>query len=99
MIEKHDLVRAWGQVGQRIPLFAAGKNGGVLEPAGAMPVIIEDDVIVGGNCGVYEGAIVRERAVLASGTIITGSTPAFDLVREEIYRRRDGKPLEIPYGP
>ena len=72
--------------------------GGVLEPAGAIPVIIEDDVIVGGNCGVYEGAIVRERAVLASGTIITGSTPVFDLVRGEIYRRSADAPLEIPAG-
>src|SRR3977135_4162672 len=63
-----------------------------------MPVIIEDDVIVGGNCGVYEGAIVRERAVLASGVIITGSTPVFDLVREQIYRRGGGAPLEIPAG-
>ncbi len=63
-----------------------------------MPVIIEDDVIVGGNCGVYEGAIVRERAVLAAGVIITGSTPVFDLVREEVYRRNGDAPLEIPAG-
>jgi len=77
---------------------AASQIGGVLEPAGAMPVIIEDDCIVGGNCGVYEGAIVRERAVLASGTIITGSTPLFDLVRKEIYRRSGDAPLEIPSG-
>ena len=65
-----------------------GELAHALEPAGAMPVIIEDDVIVGGNCGVYEGAIVREQAVLASGVIITGSTPVFDLVREQIYRRQ-----------
>ena len=77
---------------------AAAQIGGVLEPAGAIPVIIEDDVIVGGNCGVYEGAIVRERAVLASGTIITGSTPVFDLVREQVYRRTADEPLEIPAG-
>jgi 2,3,4,5-tetrahydropyridine-2,6-dicarboxylate N-succinyltransferase len=63
-----------------------------------MPVIIEDDVIVGGNCGGYEGAIVRERAVLASGVIITGSTPVFDLVREQVYRRQGEAPLEIPTG-
>src|SRR2546426_1111551 len=78
--------------------FRMGMIGGVLEPAGAMPVIIEDDVIVGGNCGVYEGAIVRERAVLGSGVIITGSTPVFDLVRETMYRRRGEAPLEIPAG-
>ncbi|MGZ5483555.1 MAG: DapH/DapD/GlmU-related protein, partial [Pyrinomonadaceae bacterium] len=83
---------------KRVHISAAAQIGGVLEPAGAMPVIIEDDVIVGGNCGVYEGAIVRERAVLASGTIITGSTPVFDLVRGEIYRRRGEDPLEIPAG-
>src|SRR5882762_7369986 len=86
MIDSHALVGSCAQIG------------GVLEPAGAMPVIIEDDVIVGGNCGVYEGAIVRERAVLASGTIITGSTPVFDLVRGEIYRRSADAPLEIPAG-
>jgi len=88
MIDSHALVGSCAQIGKRVHLSAAAQIGGVLEPAGAMPVIIEDDVIVGGNCGVYEGTIVRERAVLASGTIITGSTPVFDLVREEIYRRR-----------
>src|SRR5256884_4333562 len=98
MIDSHALVGSCAQIGKRVHLSAAAQIGGVLEPAGAMPVIIEDDVIVGGNCGVYEGAIVRERAVLASGAIITGSTPVFDLVREEIYRRSKGKPLEIPSG-
>src|SRR5205807_9326760 len=87
MIDSHALVGSCAQVGKRVHLSAAAQSGGVLEPTGAMPVMIEDDVIVGGNCGVYEGTIVRERAVLASGTIITGSTPVFDLVREEIYRR------------
>src|SRR3989454_11859520 len=96
MIDSHALVGSCAQIGKRVHLSAAAQIGGVLEPAGAMPVIIEDDVIVGGNCGVYEGTIVRERAVLASGTIITGSTPVFDLVREEIYRRSADKPLEIP---
>ena len=86
------------QIGKRVHLSAAAQIGGVLEPAGAMPVIIEDDVIVGGNCGVYEGTIVRERAVLASGVIVTGSTPVFDLVREEVYRRSEDAPLEIPAG-
>jgi len=98
MIDSHALVGSCAQIGKRVHLSAAAQIGGVLEPAGAMPVIIEDDVIVGGNCGVYEGAIVRERAVLASGTIITGSTPVFDLVRGEIYRRSADAPLEIPAG-
>jgi 2,3,4,5-tetrahydropyridine-2-carboxylate N-succinyltransferase len=98
MIDSHALVGSCAQIGKRVHISAAAQVGGVLEPAGAMPVIIEDDVIVGGNCGVYEGAIVRERAVLASGTIITGSTPVFDLVREEIYRRTKDGPLEIPAG-
>jgi 2,3,4,5-tetrahydropyridine-2-carboxylate N-succinyltransferase len=98
MIDSHALVGSCAQIGKRVHLSAAAQIGGVLEPAGAIPVIIEDDVIVGGNCGVYEGAIVRERAVLASGTIITGSTPVFDLVRGEIYRRSAEAPLEIPAG-
>ena len=98
MIDSHALVGSCAQIGKRVHISAAAQIGGVLEPAGAMPVIIEDDVIIGGNCGVYEGAIVRERAVLASGTIITGSTPVFDLVRGEIYRRSGEDPLEIPAG-
>src|SRR2546425_922647 len=98
MIDSHALVGSCAQIGKRVHLSAAAQIGGVLEPAGAMPVIIEDDVIVGGNCGVYEGAIVRERAVLASGVIITGSTPVFDLVREQMYRRHVDEPLEIPAG-
>jgi 2,3,4,5-tetrahydropyridine-2-carboxylate N-succinyltransferase len=98
MIDSHALVGSCAQIGKRVHLSAAAQIGGVLEPAGAMPVIIEDDVIVGGNCGVYEGAIVRERAVLASGVIITGSTPVFDLVHEQIYRRQGDAPLEIPAG-
>lgn len=98
MIDSHALVGSCAQIGKRVHLSAAAQIGGVLEPAGAIPVIIEDDVIVGGNCGVYEGAIVRERAVLASGTIITGSTPVFDLVRETVYRRSADAALEIPAG-
>lgn len=98
MIDSHALVGSCAQIGKRVHLSAAAQIGGVLEPAGAMPVIIEDDVIVGGNCGVYEGAIVRERAVLGTGTIITGSTPVFDLVRETVYRRSESGPLEIPAG-
>ena len=98
MIDSHALVGSCAQIGKRVHLSAAAQIGGVLEPAGAMPVIIEDDVIVGGNCGVYEGTIVRERAVLASGVIVTGSTPVFDLVREQVYRRSGDAPLEIPAG-
>ena len=98
MIDSHALVGSCAQIGKRVHLSAAAQIGWVLEPAGAMPVIIEDDVIIGGNCGVYEGTIVRERAVLASGVIITGSTPVFDLVREQIYRRSGDSPLEIPAG-
>ena len=98
MIDSHALVGSCAQIGKRVHISAAAQIGGVLEPVGAMPVIIEDDVLIGGNCGVYEGTIVRERAVLASGTILTASTPVFDLVREEIYRRTDGMPLEIPAG-
>ncbi|PWT91529.1 MAG: 2,3,4,5-tetrahydropyridine-2,6-dicarboxylate N-succinyltransferase [Blastocatellia bacterium] len=98
MIDSHALVGSCAQIGKRVHLSAAAQIGGVLEPVGAVPVVIEDDVLVGGNCGVYEGAIVRERAVLASGTILTGSTPVYDLVRGEIYQRGQGKSLEIPAG-
>src|SRR5262245_49767066 len=98
MIDSHALVGSCAQIGKRVHLSAAAQIGGVLEPVGAVPVIIEDDVLVGGNCGVYEGTIVRERAVLASGTILTGSTPVYDLVRGEIYQRTNDGPLEIPAG-
>lgn len=98
MIDSHALVGSCAQIGKRVHISAAAQIGGVLEPVGAVPVIIEDDVLVGGNCGVYEGAIVRERAVLASGTILTGSTPVYDLVRGEVYQRTADMPLEIPVG-
>jgi 2,3,4,5-tetrahydropyridine-2-carboxylate N-succinyltransferase len=98
MIDSHALVGSCAQVGKRVHLSAAAQVGGVLEPVGAVPVIIEDDVLVGGGCGVYEGTIVRERAVLAAGTILTGSTPVFDLVRGEVYRRTNDSVLEIPAG-
>jgi 2,3,4,5-tetrahydropyridine-2-carboxylate N-succinyltransferase len=98
MIDSHALVGSCAQIGKRVHISAAAQIGGVLEPVGAVPVIIEDDVLVGGNCGVYEGTIVRERAVLASGTILTGSTPVYDLVRGEIYQRAANGPLEIPAG-
>lgn len=98
MIDSHALVGSCAQIGKRVHISAAAQIGGVLEPVGAVPVIIEDDVLVGGNCGVYEGTIVRERAVLATGTTLTGSTPVYDLVRGEVYQRKPGASLEIPAG-
>ncbi len=98
MIDSHALVGSCAQIGKRVHLSAAAQIGGVLEPIGALPVVIEDDVLVGGGCGVYEGTIVRERAVLAAGTILTGSTPVYDLAREKIYQRTPDAPLEIPAG-
>lgn len=96
MIDSHALVGSCAQIGKRVHLSAAAQIGGVLEPVGALPVIIEDDVLVGGGCGIYEGTIVRERAVLAPGTVVTGSTPVYDLVRETVHRRSGDQPLEIP---
>jgi 2,3,4,5-tetrahydropyridine-2,6-dicarboxylate N-succinyltransferase len=98
MIDSHALVGSCAQIGRRVHLSAGAQIGGVLEPAGALPVIIEDDVMVGGNSGVYEGTIVRERAVLAPGTILTGGTSVFDLVHDRIYRRDGAHALEIPPG-
>ncbi len=98
MIDSHALVGSCAQIGKRVHLSAAAQIGGVLEPVGAVPVIIEDDVLVGGGCGVYEGTIVRERAVLAAGTILTGSTPVYDLVLGKIYQRSGTSSLEIPAG-
>jgi len=98
MIDSHALVGSCAQVGRRVHLSAAAQVGGVLEPVGAVPVVIEDDVLVGGGCGVYEGTIVRAGAVLAPGTVLTGATPVYDLVRGEVYRRTEEKPLEIPAG-
>lgn len=96
MIDSHALVGSCAQLGKRVHLSAASQIGGVIEPVGALPVIIEDDVLIGGNCGVYEGTVVGKRAVLGAGTILTGSTPVYDLVRETIYRRSGERPLEIP---
>lgn len=98
MVDSHALVGSCAQVGKRCHLSAAAQIGGVLEPVGALPVIIEDEALIGGNCGVYEGTIVGRGAVLAAGTILTGSTPVYDLVREEIYRRDGDTPLRIPPG-
>lgn len=98
LIDSHALVGSCAQIGKRVHLSAAAQIGGVLEPAGAMPVIIEDDVLVGGNCGVYEGTIVRQRAVLAPGVLLTGGTAVVDLVHDRILRREGDRPLEIPEG-
>ena len=86
------------QVGKNCHVSAAAQLGGVLEPVGALPVIMEDDVMVGGNAGVYEGTIVGKRAVLGSGTILNRSTPVYDLVRDAVYTAKDGEPLVIPEG-
>jgi 2,3,4,5-tetrahydropyridine-2,6-dicarboxylate N-succinyltransferase len=96
MIDSHALVGSCAQIGKRVHLSAAAQIGGVLEPVNAAPVIIEDDVLVGGNCGVYEGTLVRARAVLGAGTILTRSTPLYDLVRGEVYRSTADHPLEVP---
>lgn len=98
MVDSHALVGSCAQIGKRVHLSAAAQIGGVLEPVGALPVIIEDDVMVGGNCGVYEGVIVRAGAVLASGTILNASTAVYDLVNEKVYRASENAPLEIPAG-
>lgn len=96
MIDSHALVGSCAQIGKRVHLSAAAQIGGVLEPVNAAPVIIEDDVLVGGNCGVYEGTLVGARAVLGAGTILTRSTPLYDLVRGEVYRASHEQPLEVP---
>ncbi len=96
MIDSHALVGSCAQLGKRVHLSAAAQIGGVLEPINAAPVIIEDDVLVGGNCGVFEGTLVRARAVLGAGTILTRSTPLYDLPRGVIYRATSDHPLEVP---
>ena len=96
MIDSHALVGSCAQIGKRVHLSAAAQIGGVLEPVNASPVIVEDDVLVGGNCGIYEGAIVRKNAVLASGTILTRGTPVYDLVRGQVLRATAEQPLIIP---
>jgi 2,3,4,5-tetrahydropyridine-2-carboxylate N-succinyltransferase len=96
MIDSHALVGSCAQVGKNCHISAASQIGGVLEPVGAMPVIVEDEVLVGGNCGIYEGVIVKRRAVLGTGTILNGSTPVYDLVRNIVYRATAEQPLVIP---
>jgi 2,3,4,5-tetrahydropyridine-2,6-dicarboxylate N-succinyltransferase len=98
MVDSHALVGSCAQIGKRVHLSAASQVGGVLEPVNASPVILEDDVLVGGNCGVYEGTIVRRRAVLAAGTILTRGTPVYDVVHGEVLRADGESPLIIPEG-
>ncbi|MGH9707069.1 MAG: 2,3,4,5-tetrahydropyridine-2,6-dicarboxylate N-succinyltransferase, partial [Candidatus Acidiferrales bacterium] len=98
LIDSHALVGSCAQVGRRCHISAAAQLGGVLEPIGALPVIIEDEVMVGGNCGVYEGTIVKRRAVLGTGTILNRSTPVYDLVRDAVYTASADGPLVVPEG-
>lgn len=98
LVDSHALVGSCAQIGKRVHLSAAAQIGGVLEPVNASPVIVEDDVLVGGNCGVYEGTQVRTRAVLGAGTILTRATPVYDLVRGEVHRSSAERPLVIPEG-
>jgi len=98
LIDSHALVGSCAQVGARVHVSAGAQIGGVLEPVGALPVIIEDEALIGGNTGVYEGAVIKARAVLAAGAIVTGSTPIYDLVRGEIIKPAAGSPLVVPEG-
>jgi 2,3,4,5-tetrahydropyridine-2-carboxylate N-succinyltransferase len=98
LIDSHALVGSCAQVGKRVHVSAAAQIGGVLEPIGAMPVIVEDDVLVGGNTGLYEGAVIKNRAVIGAGTVLTGSTPVYDLPHERILRPEPGAPLVVPEG-
>jgi 2,3,4,5-tetrahydropyridine-2-carboxylate N-succinyltransferase len=98
MVDSHALVGSCAQIGERVHLSAAAQIGGVLEPVHAAPVVVEDDAFVGGNCGVYEGTVVRRRAVLAAGVVLTRATPVFDLVRETVHRAQPDGVLEIPEG-
>lgn len=98
LIDSHALVGSCAQIGARVHISAAAQIGGVIEPVGALPVIVEDDVLVGGNTGIYEGAVIKQRAVIAAGTVLTGSTPVYDLVRGVIIKPASGQPLIIPEG-
>ena len=96
MVDSHALIGSCAQVGRNCHISAASQLGGVLEPVGALPVIVEDDVLVGGNCGIYEGTVIKKQAVLGSGTILNRSTPVYDLVRETVHKATDDNPLVIP---
>jgi 2,3,4,5-tetrahydropyridine-2-carboxylate N-succinyltransferase len=96
MVDSHALIGSCAQIGRNCHISAASQIGGVLEPVGALPVVIEDDVLIGGNCGVYEGTVIKKRAVLGSGTILNRSTPVYDLVKETVHRATGDQPLIIP---
>jgi 2,3,4,5-tetrahydropyridine-2,6-dicarboxylate N-succinyltransferase len=98
MVDSHALVGSCAQVGKRVHISAAAQIGGVLEPVNASPVVLEDDVLVGGNCGIYEGTQVLERAIIGAGVVLTRSTPIFDIVKGEIYRADGDRPLIVPSG-
>jgi 2,3,4,5-tetrahydropyridine-2-carboxylate N-succinyltransferase len=97
-VDSHALVGSCAQIGANVHLSAAAQIGGVLEPVGAMPVIVEDGALIGGNCGVYEGAVIKRRAVLGAGTIVTGSTPIYDLPNGVLIKPAPGQPLVVPEG-
>lgn len=98
MVDSHALIGSCAQIGKNVHISAGSQIGGVLEPVNAMPVIIEDNVFVGGNCGIYEGTIIEERAVIGTGVILNGSTPLFDNTTGEFLRKSDSRPLHIPAG-
>jgi 2,3,4,5-tetrahydropyridine-2-carboxylate N-succinyltransferase len=98
LIDSHALVGSCAQIGARVHVSAGAQIGGVIEPVGALPVIVEDDALIGGNTGIYEGAVIKARAVIGAGTVLTGSTPVYDLVRGEIIKPADGRPLVVPEG-
>jgi 2,3,4,5-tetrahydropyridine-2-carboxylate N-succinyltransferase len=98
LVDSHALVGSCAQIGARVHISAAAQVGGVIEPVGALPVIIEDDVLVGGNTGIYEGAVIKRRAVIAAGTVLTGSTPVYDLPNGRIIKPGPGQPLVVPEG-
>lgn len=98
LVDSHALIGSCAQIGERVHVSAAAQIGGVIEPVGALPVIVEDDVLVGGNTGIYEGAVIRRRAVIAAGTVLTGSTPVYDLPNGVVIRPEPGQPLVVPEG-
>jgi 2,3,4,5-tetrahydropyridine-2-carboxylate N-succinyltransferase len=98
LIDSHALIGSCAQVGARVHVSAGAQIGGVIEPVGALPVIVEDDALIGGNTGIYEGAVIKARAVVAAGTVLTGSTPVYDLVRGEIITPGPDRPLVVPEG-
>jgi 2,3,4,5-tetrahydropyridine-2-carboxylate N-succinyltransferase len=98
LVDSHALIGSCAQIGARVHVSAGAQIGGVIEPVGALPVIVEDDVLVGGNTGIYEGAVIKARAVIGAGTILTGSTPVYDLVRAEIIKPAGDRPLVVPEG-